>query len=354
MSIPTLLRRAALCALAVAAFQPLHAEGPLRAEARQTCDRACLEGWVDRYLDALIAHDPGRLPLALDVRLTENGQQLEVGDGLWRSMVGRGTYRFFVSDVGAGQVAFIGTIREESNSSEDGRPSALALRLKIDDGRISEIETFVVTSETAAENLEGRGGAPAVLLEVVPPPDRMSRSELIRVANDYYTGLQQNDGRGDYPVADDCNRFENGRPATNRATPEGETRPDPATARTFSSQWSCSEQLESGLFHFVTRIRDRRFVAVDEERGLVFDFAFFDHSGGDTRTFETPDGRTVTAGPVDPWTWEIADVFKIQEGLVQQVDSLLERVPYGMNSGWSSWEAGMSDRPQDVTGSSRN
>lgn len=352
MLIPTFLRRAALYALVVAAFHVLVSE-VRSASAQQSCDRPCLENFVEQYLNALIAHDPGELPLALDVVLTENGQRLEIGDGLWRSMVGRGAYRFFASDVPAGQVAFIGTIREESNTAEDGRPSVLALRLKIDGGRISEIETFVVTSDTAAENLERRGLVP-VFLQTIPSEGRMSRSDLIRVANTYQSGLQRNDGRGDYPVSDDCDRFENGQRATNRPTPEGATRPDPATARTFSPQWSCREQLESGLFYFVTRVRDRRYVVVDEERGLVVNFAFFDHSGGDTRTFQTPDGRTVTTGPVDPWTWEVAEVFKIQDGQVRQIDSFLERVPYGMNSGWSSWEAGMSDRPQDVTGFGEN
>ena len=28
-----------------------------------SCDRACLEGFVEQYLDAAIAHDPGLLPL---------------------------------------------------------------------------------------------------------------------------------------------------------------------------------------------------------------------------------------------------------------------------------------------------
>ena len=74
--------------------------------------------------------------------------------------------------------------------------------------------------------------------------------------------------------------------------------------------WS---QFESGLLHFVTRIRDRRFVAVDEERGIVFSFVFFDHSAGETRTFQTPDGRTVTAGPAQPWTWGIAELFKVED-----------------------------------------
>jgi hypothetical protein len=302
----------------------------------------------------MIAKDTGRVPMALDVMLTENGQRLEIGDGLWRSIVGTGTYRLVVADVPAGQVAFMGTIREESNVTDDGRPSVLALRLTIENRQISGIETFVVTNASAAQTLEGRGDPPSVLLATVPESERMSRADLIRVANMYYSGLERNDGSGEYPVADDCDRFENGTQATNRPTPEGETRPDPARAGTFSDQWSCREQLESGLFHFITRIRDRRFVAVDQERGLVFDFAFFDHSGGDTRTFETPDGRTVTAGPVDPWTWEIAEIFKVENGQVRQIESLLERVPYGMISGWSSWEAGMSDRPQDVTGYSAN
>ena len=119
----------------------------------------------------------------------------------------------------------------------------------------------------------------------------MSRADLIATANKYFTGMQQNDGKGDYPFAPDCNRIENGMQTTNRPTPAGETRPNPATATNYSAQWSCREQFESGLLHFVTRIRDRRYVAVDEERGLVFAFVFFDHAAGDTRNFTTPNGR---------------------------------------------------------------
>jgi len=161
--------------------------------------------------------------------------------------------------------------------------------------------------------------------------------------------MQQNDGKGDYPFAADCDRIENGGRATNNPTPAGETRPDPRTASGYSGQWSCLEQFQSGLIHFVHRIRDRRFVAVDEERGLVFSFAFFDHPGGATRTFQTPDGRTVTAGPVQPWTWQIAELFKVEDGLIHEIEAILQRVPYGLLSGWSTWEQGMSDQMRDVT-----
>src|SRR5690606_17205823 len=71
------------------------------------CDRACLEGFVERYFDAVAANDPARLPLARNVRFTENGQRLEIGDGFWRSVKEWGRYRLIVADVEAGQVAFI-------------------------------------------------------------------------------------------------------------------------------------------------------------------------------------------------------------------------------------------------------
>jgi hypothetical protein len=38
----------------------------------QSCDRGCLEGWVDRYLDAVIDNDVSALPVTNDVRFTED------------------------------------------------------------------------------------------------------------------------------------------------------------------------------------------------------------------------------------------------------------------------------------------
>ena len=36
---------------------------PTRAANAADCDRACLESMVDRYVDALIAHDPAKIPV---------------------------------------------------------------------------------------------------------------------------------------------------------------------------------------------------------------------------------------------------------------------------------------------------
>jgi hypothetical protein len=108
----------------------------------------------------------------------------------------------------------------------------------------------------------------------------------------------------------------------------------------------CRQQFESGVFHYVTRIRDRRFVLVDPERGLAFAFAFFDNASGDARNGTLADGRKVVSGPSIPWTWQIAEVFKIERGLIGPVESVLHQVPYGMGSGWSTWEQAMSSTPR--------
>jgi hypothetical protein len=330
-------------ALLVGAFNVSVAEA-------QDCDRACLEGWVDRYLDALVDNDPSAVPTTGDVRFTENGQELEIGDGLWRSMRAKGSYRLFVTDVPAQQVTLLTTLEEDDRTPANGVPALLALRLRIVGDEVGEIEQIVVRDANAARRVEALGEPNPMYLETIPLNRRMSRRDMLETANKYFTGMQQNDGKGDYPFSDDCHRIENGSPATNVPTPAGETRPDPRTANGYSGQWTCREQFESGLLHFVTRIRDRRYVAIDEERGLVFSFVFFDHSAGETRSFETPDGRSITAGPAQPWTWGIAELFKVQNDEIRQIEAILHQVPYGMNAGWSTYEDGMSDRLQDVTG----
>src|SRR6516162_8595396 len=334
-------------------FMLLAAAGDLPAQNNSgPCDRACLEGFVDRYLDALIAHNPKALPLSRNVKFTENGVKLEVGDAQWKTVTGKGKYRIVVADPEAGQVAFIGTVREEARGPE-GTPTAIALRLKVENRQITEIETLMIRAAApargaqpgpptgAAVNMEARTPHP-LFTEAIPASERMSREDLIKTANMYFSGMQRNDGKGVYPFTDDCNRIENGSPATNVPTPAGQQRPDPAIATGYSSQWGCLEQFQSGLIHFVTRIRDRRYVAVDRERGLVFSFAFFDHALGKERTFQAPSGRTVTGGPVDPWTWQLGEMFKIEKGKIHQIEAVLQRANFGMNSGWSSWEDSLS------------
>jgi len=341
----------------------LSASSGIRANGRQasgtaqaSCDRACLNGFVDRYLDAVVAHDPSRLPVSQLVKFTEDGQHLALGDGFWRTATGKGTYKFYVDDTDAEQVGFLGTMREV------GQPVLLALRLKIENDKISEIETILARGQMAqggAASLEKMGTPRAAFSEDIPATERV-RGDLVKTANKYFSAMEQDDGKGDYSFfADDCNRLENGFQTTNNMNPmpglsaSGQPRPapspkyDPAAHPTmYSAGWSCKDQFRSGLLHFVTWIHDRRYPVVDEEKGVVFSLGFFDHSAGDTRTFQTPTGETVTAGPTTPWTWEIAEVFKVRGGQLHQIEAVLTQGLYGMCSGWSSWEECRSDQAQ--------
>ena len=83
-------------------------------------------------------------------------------------------------------------------------------------------------------------------LQAVPPSERMSRQDLVQQGNKYFSGMQKNDGRGDYPFAPECERHENGNKVTNAPTPAGETRPDPKTSTGYSGQWTCLEQFSRG------------------------------------------------------------------------------------------------------------
>jgi hypothetical protein len=194
--------------------------------------------------------------------------------------------------------------------------------------------------------------------------ERATREDLIKTANLYFSGLEKNDGKGNYSFfADDCERLEDGQQTTHNpnfrtgsgftAAPGGrggarggEKQPESAPAGFNPATLGCKEQFQSGYFRFVTRIRDRRFVAVDPERGLVFSFVFFDHAAGKYREYPMADGTGAANGPTRPWTWEIAEVFKIEKAKIRRVEALLDQVPYGMLSGWSTWEEGMSSKPR--------
>ena len=306
--------------------------------AKSICDRACLENYLDRYLDAMMADDPNLELFTGDCIFTENGVRLPLGgEGLWYSMSGIGTYKFYIPDIETRQIAFIGTVREggglpqpkTEESAPEAKPSegtlvAVAIRLKIDDnGKISEAEQLVIRPETSlfeeeettsspfpptGEAVEKMGAPHEIFTQVIPEEERMSREELVKVGNYYFEGLQRNDTKGYYPFTDDCVRFENGFPATRE----------------------CKKQFESGaLVNIVSRIRDRRFVAVDRERGIAFAFGFFDHHSIN-------------------WTWQLAELFKIEKGQIRRIEAVFHRCPFGMNSGWSTYKQGMSEEAQSI------
>ncbi|HTX24357.1 MAG TPA: hypothetical protein VMD03_06855 [Steroidobacteraceae bacterium] len=310
------------------------------ARASDICDRPCLEGLVDRYIAALVAHDPGRLPLAQGVRFTEDGQELRLGDGLWGTASAPGHYKLYAVDPEHGQVGFYGTV------FESGVPVLLALRLKVDYGLISQVETIVARPPalgasglpSAGASMEHRAHPRPQFLQDVPPSERMSRADLVRIANSYFTGLGGNTGRNTAPFWPSCNRLENGTQTTNNPTFR-------VTSRFNVVALGCEAQQTSGFYPFVTAIRNRRFPIVDRERGLVMSFAFFEHSGV-LKTIHLTNGMTIPSPVKAPLTLEISELFQIHGGKIDQIEAVINTVPYGMKS--AVWDEPHVDEAPDA------
>lgn len=288
------------------------------------CDRACLDGFVDQYLAALLAHDPSRAPLAKNVKFTENGQILKVGDALWGTISGFGKYKFYFEDPQDGQVGFFGTIRENDV------PAILAVRLKVQDQKITEIETVVprfdnTDDKDGPEELDTMGKPNPVYAETVPEAERLPRQKMSAIVNSYFDGLQRATGKG-IPFDPTCDRLNNGELTTNNHSANS-----PILAM------GCAEQFNSGFSKFMTRIRDRRFMLVDEDRGLVFGVVFFDHAGR-LKTITLKNGTTFQVPAVyrKPTTLMVAELFKIKDGKILRIDAVEGWVTYGAKSGWNN------------------
>ena len=330
--------RQLLAALAFGFAAAASAQAP---EQPQACQRECLEGFVNRYLQAMADGTVDPDLFAPTARFTENGIELPLGnEGLWATTSAVGGYKFYVPDIETQQVAFLGTVMEQASSSATGPQRApeavgLALRLRIEGGKITEVEQIAARPDrplgaTPAPSsnpfpavgaaVEAMGSPHAVFLEAIPESRRQNRADLVRIANYYFDAVERNTGKDYYPFPDDCLRYENG---VITAGP-------PGTINSRGNQvQGCRQQLETSLIGAVTGIRDRRFVAVDRERGIVFSFAFFDHR------------------PIN-WTWQLGELFRIEGETIRRIEAIFIRGPYGVCSGWSTYEECRSEAIQDV------
>jgi hypothetical protein len=288
-------------------------------------DRSSLQQCIDDYLEALARRDPGRLTLAPSFRLTENGQELAIGDGLWATASGLGKYRHSVLDIRSGQAGCVGVVQE------NGKPVILALRLKIEGAALAEAEMIVSREDIlfyrgGTEALEAMGAPAPVWTEPLSVADRSPRGEMIETANAYFSALERNDGSRTAPFAPECRRLDNGVYATQNAQFD---RPGDPPFYALGP----AEQLRLGYFVFVTAIRERRCPVIDEEYGVVFSLPLLDHAGT-IHEARLTDGRTVPIGVVQPFSWQCAELFKLQRGQIAQIEVVLNRVPYRMPSNW--------------------
>jgi hypothetical protein len=287
------------------------------------CDRACLYGFVDQYLAALVAKDPARVPWTKTVKFTENNVVLQIGDGLWGTISGQGMEDLRAADPGNGQVAYYGVVDERGNKA------FFALRLKVEDRKIAEVETIVDRKGYGP----GPFGDPAalkpvpVLLEDVPVDRRRPRERMIALADGYFNTLQLNDGQVFTQFTDDCSRRENGVWTAN------DPHPDPNSNYSVYGKISCDQGFKLGNYRWDDRLRARRFPLVDEEKGLVVATGFIDHAGR-LETYTTTDGVTHQSPMKSPHSFCLLETFKILDGKIRHAEAVFITVPYYMPSPW--------------------
>jgi hypothetical protein len=321
---------AAVAALAASALATAAAPG---GAVTPPCDRACMTGLVDRYLAALVRHDPAGLPLNRDVRFTENAARLRVGsEGLWVGASEAPTgFHIYAVDVGAGQVGFYGVMKERD------RPLLIALRLKVVNGQITEIE-HVLARNLRADAVKNLASPRPEFVTPLPAASRLPRQQMVNIADSYFEAIEHADGKL-APFADDCVRRENGGQTTHNAKPVpwpvplGSKQADDAMA--YIGTLSCSDQFDTHVMDFITRLWPRRHEIVDEELGIVFSFPMFQHRGGTgpIKIYNVPGVDSLPLGGSSS-NLQAGELFKIDRGRITAVEAMGTSLPYGTKSGW--------------------
>src|SRR5579862_4669200 len=281
-------------------FLPITTSGAQAADG----DRACLKGMITKYVDAMVAHDPSRLPLAASVRFTEDSQELKLGDGLWKTVTKKGDFRQDYIDLKK-QIAASHVMLLEENAQI---LYSVALRVSDQAGvqKITGVETLVdrimPNSRFKPDSLDK---PLAGMSAPVPAGKRMPRAEMIRAALLYPEGLRiGNFTDAKTPFAKEAYRVENG------TFIAGEGGPRPNAPGMFTQKIMLHPDVKPSV------------AAVDEEEGIVLLWMNF----GDTNSYG-PGNALVTF-----------EAFKVWGGEIHAINAFFRILPKETQRTWQSAE----------------
>ncbi len=312
---------------------------PVKADTHET-----LVALNQQVLEAIINDCPCHLPLAENARYTENGVLVQPGSGgLWKTIKGLRKFSVHLADPGTQQAAWFGTL------DENGLFAAIAMRLKVKDGYISEIETIIARPEAMGQRGELKAATntmfqapyladvdqdafeavPAVLQTAVPG----ERAAIERALENYHRAIARRDASL-ASFSDDCIRRENGINACDN--PNGpqfsEAQPD---LRFYAGD--LATEINRGYLAQLTKAREHRTWVVDERQGLALDLCIFDNAAAATAVNLAGVGEAkVPRSFLTPWTDLHAALYKVEDGKIAHIEDLNRRVPYGQKSGWTA------------------
>jgi hypothetical protein len=215
------------------------------------CDRACLGGLLTQYIDALVAHDASRLPLADSVKVTVDGKAGNLDEGIWETVTGFQGFRQDYLDLDK-QVAAAHMVFHEGDNH-----ILLSVLLHVDgNSHISGVESLIQRLTPTSRFQPRELGAPIRgMNDPIPAGEKMSRANMVRIALTYTEGLRVgNFTDGGTPFSAECYRVENGLIM--------------ATGDTLYTQ---NIMVHPGVLASVA--------AVDEENGTVLLWMNFGHTG---------------------------------------------------------------------------
>jgi hypothetical protein len=288
-----------------------------KSQYKVTCGHDCLAEFAERFLTALTTHNASAVALAPNVRYTENGAQLAIGDALWSTAQKLGDNKLVFTDPESGGIQVYAAV------VESGLPSMLAARLKVEHRLVTEIETTVLRRNADDAAMASFAVERPIWHQQVAAPKRVSRQGLIDIADSYFEGITQ--ARGDVtPFDPQCTRFENGGQMTLNPNP-----PNPVM------KMGCQEQFAAGMLVIVTSVSHRRYLVVDEDDQIVCAIATFDHRGS-LEAVPYARGRDYKPNGAftRPFSFLIFEAFKVVDGKIRQIEATVFSVPYKMNPGW--------------------
>lgn len=272
--------------------------------AQGACDRACLGSLLDRYLEAVVSHEPARAPLAVGFRQTENAINVPQGNGVWRSVTALGKVQRRYFDPVTGQAGYFGTVMEGNETA------IVTVRLRVENRVLTEAEWYIARANDPGLSGPRQTGAPPANLhnpeylaqhpprqQAVPAGQRVDRATLVRIVDSYFDAITSHDGS----IAlthKGCGRAENGTPAPGGAF----LPPDPSRASQAPPQsGSGIRDCVAGLENFnASMVAARRIPLIDEEAQIVLATGVFIRRPG------SPTPRNVAS-----W-WFVIDDAKIR------------------------------------------
>jgi hypothetical protein len=343
------MKRIALFFLTVFLTAFLCAAAPNAQAGEDSCTREGLTKITDQYFESIQEHRISDLPLASTAKFTENGIKKDVGTGFWET-AGKPLLRRTLIDTQKCVTATVAVIEEPFSSktvgkgfggggapgapgapkipagakkppagqSGDGnvaalfagpkelpeegtvRPILFANRLKVENGKITEIETIIARERDFAFSVEKELATKDQDWDTILPPEkRIPRKVLADAANNYFALFAEGSTES-VPFAKVCDRWENGFMTTGR-----DHDCSPVTFR---------KRMGNSINHGPRR------VWVDTEKGISIAFMMF--GGGATANAENPTG----SGLVD------CHMFRMRDGKVDLIHAIVG--PRAQSMGW--------------------